>query len=188
MREFAHGFAKVDGANALCALDAGELEAFLRHNPTVTAISSHHLRYPKPVIRHMVIFDCCFLRHPLERLDSVYRYSRGILSDDYLSALARRLNAREFFQSLLNDAPHLISNVQVMQIARAGAFTRPAHSNDLQRAWEILPTWRFRVWWKCSTKAWPPRNIFSSRRFRVFRWNSCRRTSRVRCHRGRRIA
>ena len=40
-----------------------------------------------------------------------------------LSVLARRMDARGFFRRLLNEAPHLISNVQVTQMACAGAFT-----------------------------------------------------------------
>jgi hypothetical protein len=137
-REFNGGFATLHGLDESATLDARELEDFLRRNPTVQAVSSHHLRYPKPSIRHVVLFDCCFLRHPLERLDSLYRYSRGSDSGDFLSLRARRMNARQFFAELLNEAPHLISNVQVMQIARAGMFTRPAHAGDLEHAREIV--------------------------------------------------
>lgn len=137
-RESGHAFATLHGPQASSTLDARDLERFLRRNPRVTVVSSAHLRYPKPAIRHMVIFDCCFLRHPLERLDSLYRYSRNVDSEDFLSVRARRMNAREFFCDLLKESPHLISNVQVTQIACAGAFTRPAHSYDLERAAGIL--------------------------------------------------
>lgn len=137
-REFGDGFATLHGPDASSTLDGSELEGFLRRNPRIAAVSSHHLRYPKPAIRHTVIFDCCFVRHPLERLDSLYRYSRSAASEDFLCACARRMNAREFFRELMNMAPHMISNVQVMQIACAGAFTRPAHCFDLDRAAEIF--------------------------------------------------
>lgn len=137
-REFGAGFATLHGPEASSTLDGRELEEFLQRNPRVRVVSSHHLRYPKPAIRHMVIFDCCFVRHPLDRLDSVYRYSRGVDSEDYLSARARRMNSREFFRALIEEAPHLVSNVQVTQMACAGAFTRPAHSYDLERAVEIF--------------------------------------------------
>jgi hypothetical protein len=132
------GFATLHGPHASSTLDAREVERFLRRNPRVAAVSSHHVRYPNPAIRHVVIFDCCFLRHPLERLDSLYRYSRNIDSEDWLSARARRSNAREFFRELIDEFPHIISNVQVTQISCAGAFTRLANSHDLERAAKIL--------------------------------------------------
>lgn len=137
-REFGTRFATLHGPYDSSTLDGHQLEGFLRKHPRVAAVSSHHLRYPKPAIRHTVIFDCCFVRHPLERLDSLYRYSRSILGEDYLSVRARQMDAREFFGELLRESPHLISNVQVTQMARAGAFTRPAHGDDLERAAEIF--------------------------------------------------
>lgn len=137
-REFGDGFATVHGPRESSTLDARELERFLRTHPRVAAVSSHHLRYPKPAIRHMVIFDCCFLRHPLDRLDSLYRYSKTIAQENDLSVRARRNSAREFFRELMAEAPHLVSNVQVMQMACAGAFTRPANGEDLERAAEIF--------------------------------------------------
>lgn len=152
-REFGGGFATLHGPHASSTLDGRDLERFLRRNPGVTAVSSHHLRYPKPAIRHTVIFDCLFLRHPLERLDSLYRYSRGIPSVDFLHVLARQMNPRQFFSALIREAPHMISNVQVMQIARAGAFTRPAHPYDRTAPRKSSPTSRFPDWWKCSMRA-----------------------------------
>ena len=144
-REFGDGYATVHGPEASSTLDARELEEFLARHPLVNVISSHHLRYPKPAIRHMVIFDCCFVRHPLDRLDSLYRYSRNLDTNDFLSTRARRMNSREFFRGLMEEAPHVISNVQVTQIACAGAFTHPANSYDLERAAETFCEWRCRA-------------------------------------------
>jgi hypothetical protein len=133
-REFPRGFATLHGANAAAVLDGRHLATFLQRHPGIVAVSSHHLRYPKPAIRHTVIFDCCFLRHPLERLDSLYRYLRNVTSVDALSLRARRTSARDFFQDLVDQSPHLVSDVQVMQLACSGAFTRPAQPDDLDRA------------------------------------------------------
>src|SRR5580698_765711 len=75
-REFAHAFATLHGPDASSTLDGADLETFLDRHPQIQAVSSHHLRYPKPSIRHMVVFDCCFLRHPLDRIDSMYWFLR----------------------------------------------------------------------------------------------------------------
>jgi hypothetical protein len=137
-REFPGAFATLHGAEASAALDHEHLKSFLRQHRGVAAVSSHHLRYPKPAIRDVIIFDCCFLRHPLERLDSLYRYLRTMALVDPLCHQARRMNARDFFRDLVTESPHLISDVQVTQMALSGAFTRPAHTGDLERATAIF--------------------------------------------------
>jgi hypothetical protein len=48
------------------------------------------------------------------------------------------MSAREFLRRLANESPHMVSDVQVTQLACAGAFTRPAHPEDLERASAIL--------------------------------------------------
>src|ERR1700677_5145278 len=137
-REFANGFATLHGAGSSATLDRKHLELFLRRNSHIAAVSSHHLRYPKPAIRHMVTFDCCFLRHPLDRLDSLYRYMRRVEAPDPLSCRARNMSARDFLRELVTESPHIVSNIQVTQLACSGAFTRPAHEGDLERAAEVL--------------------------------------------------
>jgi hypothetical protein len=39
---------------------------------------------------------------------------------------------------LIDEAPHQVSEVQVTQLANAGAFTRPADDRDLERATAVL--------------------------------------------------
>jgi hypothetical protein len=133
-REFPGAFARLHGSTPDATLDAEDLAAFLQDHPGVRAVTSHHLRYPAPVIRNAVIFDCCFLRHPLERLDSLYSYFRRIDSTDPLCRSARRQTPAEFMQALIGRAPHFVSNVQVTYLASRGAFTRPAGEDDLERA------------------------------------------------------
>lgn len=137
-REFGHRFATLHDTRSSATLNGKHVASFLRRHPHVSAISSHHLRYPKPSIRHTIVFDCCFLRHPLDRLDSVYHYLRTIAPADAASERARRLSVREFLRQLANESPHMVNDVQVTQLACAGAFTRPAHAADLERASAIV--------------------------------------------------
>jgi hypothetical protein len=133
-REFPGRFAKIHGPTADATLDAEDLAAFLKDHPNVQAVTSHHLRYPAPAIRNTVVFDCCLLRHPLDRLDSLYSYYRRIDSTDPLCRNAHRQSPAEFVRELLNRSPEQVSNVQVTHLANRGAFTRPANEADLQRA------------------------------------------------------
>ena len=137
-REFGSGFATLHGPADSSVLDDADLAEFLRLRPDVTAVSSHHLRYPKPVVRGTVIFDCCFIRHPLDRLQSLYAWGRKADSSDPVCRAARALNPREFARQLLDDFPHVVSNVQVNHLASGGAFLRPANSHDLEISTGIL--------------------------------------------------
>ncbi len=133
-REFPGCFSRLHGPVPEATLDAEDLTAFLNDHPEVRAVTSHHLRYPLPAVRNVVIFDCCFLRHPLDRLDSLYSYLRSLDSTDALCRSAHRQTAAGFVRQLLDHSPEHISNVQVNHLACKGAFTRPANLADLERA------------------------------------------------------
>src|ERR1700688_273622 len=99
-REFGTAFATVHGPDDVSVLDQTSLADFFSSNEAIQAVSSHHLRYPKPVLPNTVVFDCCFLRNPLDRLQSVYSYFQRIDADDPLCRLARQEHARTFFKKL----------------------------------------------------------------------------------------
>jgi hypothetical protein len=137
-RELGGRFATVHGPTDDSVLDAWNLTEFLRQHPNIAAVSSHHLRYPKPVVPSWVIFDCCFLRHPLARLVSLYSHFRRSGPSDPLSSRARALSPREFMRDMLRHSPHVVNDVQVTQLANSGAFARPANRSDLERAVEVF--------------------------------------------------
>ena len=137
-REFPNGFATVHGPEDVSVLDEASLADFVSRNAAIQAISSHHLRYPKPVLPNTVIFDCCFLRHPLDRLQSMYSYFQRIDSDDPLCRLARRESSRSFLKKLMDGATHLVSNVQVTMLALGGVFTRPVDTHEVDVAADVV--------------------------------------------------
>jgi len=137
-REFQNAFATIHGPDDVSVLDPACLADFVSRHMSIQAISSHHLRYPKPIIPNTIIFDCCFLRNPLDRLQSLYLYFQRIDSDDPLCRLARQEHVRSFFEKLMDRAPHLISNVQVTMLALGGAFTRPVDFPDVDTAADVV--------------------------------------------------
>jgi hypothetical protein len=138
-REFRSRFATAHGSHATSALDDQDIAAFLDAHPHVAALSSHHLRYPLPSIRRTVLFDCCFLRNPLDRLQSIYTYLLAEpRREDPILVLAQSLGPREFMMRLIDESPHFVSNAQTLLIATGGAFTRPLDETDLARAKEVL--------------------------------------------------
>jgi len=137
-REFHGRFASLHGPTLNAALNERHLAAFLEQNGNISALTSHHLCYPKPAIPGIVLFDCCFVRHPLERVHSIYTYLRKTLSDDPLGRLARRHSPGDFVKVLLDQSPHIVSDVQVHRLANRGSFTRLANQADLERATQVL--------------------------------------------------
>ena len=137
-REFHGRFASFHGSSSEATLHGGQLAELLAGNPALAAVTSHHICYPNPDVAGFVFFDCCFLRHPFARLHSVYTYLRKIESTDWLCLLAHRNGPADFVRILMDQAPHLVSDVQVQRLANSGAFRRFANQADLARAMQIL--------------------------------------------------
>jgi hypothetical protein len=141
-REFRGRFATAHGSHASSALDEHDIATFLGAHPNISALSSHHLRYPLPSIRRTVLYDCYFLRHPLDRLQSVYTYLRAeppeLGREDPILVLSQSQGPREFMMRMIDESPHFVSNAQTLLIATSGAFTRPLDETDLSRAKQAL--------------------------------------------------
>lgn len=137
-RHFGDGLVALHGEQDDARLVAGDVLALLDEDPSVRAITSHHLRYPKPVRHGLVVWDACVLRHPLDRIRSLYHYGRKIGPAGWLGELAHDRDESAFVSQLLRDAPYAISDVQVHFFANASAFTRPANAADLRIAEEIV--------------------------------------------------
>jgi len=137
-REFPDRFATLHGSHRDSVLDGEHLAAFLEEHPDIGAVSSHHLRYPLPTVRNIVLFDCCFLRHPLARIHSFYSHFRRMNSDDSLSRMANEQSPRSFVKWLADQLPNMVSEVQVQLLANGGVFRRPADRDDLARAVQVM--------------------------------------------------
>jgi hypothetical protein len=137
-RSFGTRFATLHGPEPDSVLNGGDIAAYLRDNPTVSAISSHHIRYPKPIIPEVIVFDICFFRDPMQRLWSMYKFMRRSAPAGELGKLANSADARSFFDHLLQEYPHLVNDVQVTTLASRGEYTRPPTETDLRSAREAL--------------------------------------------------
>jgi len=137
-RSFGSRFATLHGPEPDSALNGGDVAAFLTSYPDLAAISSHHVRYPKPVVPQVIVFDICFFRDPLQRLWSMYKFIRRSEPFDELSKGRKSMDARSFFEQLLQEHPHLVNDVQVCTLATRGEYTRPPTESDLRVALEVL--------------------------------------------------
>ncbi len=137
-REFGEDFYDIHRASASDVIGPEELAAFLTENPQVRAVTSHHIRYPLPEVSSTVLFDCCFLRDPLDRLESLYTFVKATGDEGALGRLAGDHSLAEFLNVLLQDHPHQICNAQTNLLANSGRFTKPPDSEDLDRAVRVI--------------------------------------------------
>lgn len=137
-RCFGKRFATLHGPNPNSILTGEDVAAFLAGHPEIAAISSHHVRYPKPAAPGVIVFDVCVLREPLGRLRSVYQHFRRAEPVDDLSARAKEMDLRSFLDLLIRQHPHMVNDAQVNTLANAAAYTRPPDSTDLAAALRIV--------------------------------------------------
>ncbi len=137
-RFFGNRLATLHGPNPNSILRGEDIAAFLVNHPEIAAISSHHVKYPKPAVPGVIVFDVCVLRDPLERLRSVYLHFRRSEPVDELSARAKEMDLRSFLDLLIRQYPHMVNDAQVNTLANAAAYTRPPDSTDLGEALRIV--------------------------------------------------
>jgi hypothetical protein len=136
---FGAGFAQLHGRQHDSLVTNKDLVDFLLAYPEIRAVSSHHLRLPMPKSDGFVFFDTIILRHPLDRLRSIYDfYRRAQDNGDPLVAHARRLDLARFMELLLIRYPHLVNDSQVNCLARGGRYSRPPSRTDLEQAHGII--------------------------------------------------
>jgi hypothetical protein len=137
---FGAGFAYLHGQTHDSMVTNADLFDFLLAHPEIKALSSHHLRFPKPESDTLFFFDAIFLRHPLDRLRSMYDFYRNMTEEngDPLAKHAKHLDLGRFIALLLTRYPHLVNDSQVNCLARSGFYTRPPSRADLEKAHRIV--------------------------------------------------
>ena len=138
-KHFGDALAHLNGNSPNSVLHNSELLSFLRQHPNVDAVSSFHLRPPKPDAESFVFFDVIFIRHPLDRIYAILEtYRSGAGPADSLQEVVNNGDLREFLQRLVTEYPHLINDAQVNYLAHGGRYFRPPDESDLHRAAQIM--------------------------------------------------
>lgn len=137
-REFGDGFVDLDTESANGVLTPTEFQRHLEANPPIRALTSHQIRLPALETDSMIVFECCFLREPIDRLVSLYSYLRKAEDSTPLGELAATNDLAGFFSGLLDRFPHMVCNPQTTIVANAGRFTRPPDDDDCEWAKRIM--------------------------------------------------
>ncbi len=136
-QSFRERMVRFDSDDHNSVISNNALLAFLQEHTDTVAVTSHHLRPPKPDDQHFVFHDIVFLRHPLARLWSTYEFYRRMdVGKDPLAAVAKDRNAPEFFRLLMSEYPRHASNTQVNLVANGG--DKLPVPGDLNRAMKMV--------------------------------------------------
>lgn len=91
----------------------------LRAHPEVRALSSHTLRPPTPVLEGITVFLIVFLRHPILRAPSVYKYDRSLDGETERQRVAKQSSFAEYVEWCFNaqDAVPIFRDFQTLYLS-----------------------------------------------------------------------
>lgn len=123
----------IEGPHPWSTLDRPALMAFIEQNPGLRYITSHQARLPAPEMPGVEVYPILFLRHPIDRVGSVYEYERKLPpSDRSIGApIARGRSLAGYVHWRLQEGNgSVIRNFQVIHLAGRMTDMRYAIAND----------------------------------------------------------
>lgn len=139
-KNFTH--ADIEGVNHYDTVDAQELLQFVLAHPHLKAISSHTTRLPGPCDQNVMFHPLVFLRHPIDRVGSVYSFERQVPANTHQAGnIARETNFREYVRwRLVEGNGPTITNFQTIYLSgrERDMRTAVATKSDLETALERL--------------------------------------------------
>ena len=110
--------------------------------PSIEYVSSHVLRAPRPPdAENLGFIDITFVRHPVDRLHSVWRYSRQEGVHDF-PGIAKATFA-EFVDAIARASPVHLHSPQTAVLGNARDFYFPLGARHLERAKAAVAETRF---------------------------------------------
>ena len=119
-QHFGDRFRRVEPGGPAETFPATILGSSLEENEQLQALSSHTVCFPPPARPEWSVFPVAFLRHPLDRILSMYNYERKRDSQDPGAAAAKATGPGGYIESRL-ATPHELTmrNYQAWMLAGA---------------------------------------------------------------------
>jgi len=123
----------IEGANPWDTLESDLILKYARDNPQLKSISSHQARLPIPVSQDISFHPILFLRHPIDRIGSVYYFERNqpVDSPSLGAKIARERGIVEYVKWRLEKGNgSVIRNFQTIYLAGRQRDMRSAVATD----------------------------------------------------------
>lgn len=107
----------------------GYLYDYLQKHKDIVSLSSHHIQLPLPVVEDINFLPAFLLRHPIDRVGSVYEFERQQDADTPGAINAKKLSFNEYIAWRMQlNVGATIRNYQVRYCA--GAFNKVSLDNN----------------------------------------------------------
>lgn len=143
-RQFPGRWRNFDKAAAASYIRPAEFGEFIQAHPELAAVSSHQAVLPLPEIEGVALTPVLFLRHPLDRVRSVYDFERrqGQMTGPVSKGAehAARLSFADYLQWRFAAGRNgVVHNFQTVRLIHHPRFSRQAlRDSDFERAWTCL--------------------------------------------------
>ncbi|MFM2355056.1 MAG: hypothetical protein RLZZ528_792 [Pseudomonadota bacterium] len=111
---FGEGHLRFDGPFPFFTIDQEQLDRIILRKTAARAFSSHQIQLPVPVSAAYSVVPVVFLRHPVLRIASVWRFKRAAADGTETSRLARGHDFAGWIEACLADPQEIaqVSNAQ----------------------------------------------------------------------------
>lgn len=140
-KNFPLGWGTVEGKPMTYKLSNEELLSYILENPKLKAVSSHEARPPAPNESNLVFFPILFIRHPIDRIGSIYAYRRSLPKATTRSTeIAHEMDMAGYIKwCLLHPSSETISNFQTTFLSKHadGLYGQPDLEVAIKRVREL---------------------------------------------------
>ncbi len=109
-----------------------ELQAWIASEANAVCFSSHTAMLPPPEIAGVSVFPVIFVRHPIDRIASVYAFERRQGADTFGSKLARNGDLSRYVEVRLSEVHD--RQCRNFHVNRFAAMYPDSHGSELERA------------------------------------------------------
>ncbi len=133
-----------DPGNPSDVVTPNQLASFIVKTPQAVAVSSHQARPPIPLVENLAIHPLFFLRHPILRAASVYKYEKAAFQKTQSAAVATNSTFSDYIRWHLNANNRVLRNFQTIYLSGARFRLNPGQSidasNEIGAALDFLKT------------------------------------------------
>ncbi|MEM9773000.1 MAG: sulfotransferase family 2 domain-containing protein [Chloroflexota bacterium] len=134
---FPNQIISMEGKHPWSTLENNEVANLLEAKQNFQVITSHQARFPLPNIKGINFFPIFMLRHPLDRIGSIFEYTKRLPSENlnYPNRLAQNKGIKPFVEWHLENRA-VMKNFQTIYLASREKDMRSAKATeqDLQTA------------------------------------------------------